>query len=607
MNRKSLYIVLGGVLGASLLVGTPACTDDHYDIVPAQESAANTIWENIQATAELDSLAMILERTRVYRSETDNQTEKQYYSELLDGSQTFTLWAPINGTYDAKSVLDQLDEVDALRTAGSTDEANTLEYAIASQFVQNHLARFNYESSKDEQEVRMMNSKICYYNAGEGEFNGVALSDTYTSIPSSNGNIHGLEGQSPFAYNIFDYIKAYSDIFSQVYATLSDSTVDKTEFDADQSIEGAMNENGEMVYVDSVYTNTNTLLTASNASIKDEDSLYVAFIPSDLGWDDAIEKIGELYTYGTSYQTDYSSSNANIFTSTTTLDADSLQDYNTKQALISSMFFSPGYFDEEVSRSDSAAIIDYVLNADSLIATNGKIMFNPTPGYENPMLTGMEPIKASNGYIFAMDEYTIDPTYFYQEDIEVDLTYSGNIVYTTALMVSGGTECTLVSGSNWDETIYGEVEDDTYRFFQANGAARICIALRNVLSGTYKISMQVLPNRINTAYKLFDDDGEELIDYENNQFRASVHSDTYSTYVDGGTNATFTVNQDSIQTITLFDAVTFDKCYADLPSDMESFPVLVLEITRQMQNHMEYDDMVSGISAKKVILEPVHE
>ena len=61
-----------------------------------------------------------------------------------------------------------------------------------------------------------------------------------------------------------------------------------------------------------------------------------------------------------------------------TLNIDSLQEFNTKAALIRSMFFTPGQFDEEISRSDSAALIDYVLYHDSLRSTNGVYYYNPT-------------------------------------------------------------------------------------------------------------------------------------------------------------------------------------------------------------------------------------
>ncbi len=603
---KSFYKVAGGILGASLLLGATACSDDHYDIREAQASAANTIWQNIEGNQQLDSLAMILKRTNVYRKETD-KSAGQTYAELLNQPQTFTFWAPVNGSYNAKSVLDELDRADSLIAAGQIAEGHKANYVVGQQFVQNHMARFNFESNHANQEVRLLNSKLTYYNAAAGTFNSVPLYAQMANVPSSNGNLHLINGRSPFAYNVFDYMKSYSE-YSKIYSALSDSLVDTDTFSPDLSIEGAMNEQGQMVYVDSVYVNSNTILTASRASIKNEDSLYISVIPTDNAWDDAFTKVGSLFNYAKSYKTGYNKESANIFTSDYKLNADSLKQINTNSSLISNMFFSPGYFSEDISRTDSAALINYFLNADSVLSTTGIYLYNPNPGQPNSMFDGITPVKASNGYIFPLQTYTIEPAYFQQQSLTYDLYFSSNVGYSTNIAVQGGSALTLVENNNWDQTIVGgeDVADQCYRFFQANGQMKVYIPLRGVMSGTYRVKMQLLPNRINTAYKLYDEEGNELIDRENNQFRCSIHGDNFSSET-WGKNTTIVVNQDSVQTVTLFDKVTFPKCYSSLPSDLESFPVLVLEFTRAMINGMKYDDMVVGISARKIILEPVHE
>ena len=608
MTMKSFNKVMGGVLGASLLLGAAACSDDHFDIRPAQESAANTIWQNIEANPQLDSLAMILKRVKVYRKETDKNVA-QNYAELLNQAQTFTFWAPLNGTYNAKSVLEQLDEVDSLRAHGKAVEAAKLEFMVGQQFVQNHLARFNYESNSGLQDVRLLNAKLTEYNAAAGTFNGIAVNAQYRNVPSSNGTMHVIEGRSPFAYNVFDYFKSNGN-YTGIYASLSDSLVDQDTFSPELSIAGAMNENGEMVYVDSVWINSNTLLSNSQASIKNEDSLYVALAPSDKCWDQALKTVGAYFKYGRTYKTSYNKESANVFSTNYSLNADSLTDYQTKMALLSSMYFSPGYFKGNFSRSDSAGIVNYVMTADSLRTTNYLYYYNPTPGSVNPMFAGANVIKASNGYILSFDDYTIDPAYSFQSKIQYNLAYSNAVGYTTQVVVTGGSPIVLTEGVNRDTTdhIVGEVEDDTYRFFQASGQMKVFIPLRNVNSGSYRIKAQILPNRINTAVKYYDPDTHvEVVDRENNKFRCSVVSDDVNKTVSGGSNREFVVNQDSIQTVTLFDKVTFDKCYYGLPTGVESFPVLKFEFTRAMINGMKYKDMIIGLSLGKIYLEPIRE
>lgn len=116
MKRNRIYQAMGGFLGAAMLLGMPSCTDDHYDIkTDGLPCATNTIWQNIEARQDLDSLAMILKRVRVYTREDDPNKQKMTYSEYLSKPQTVTFWAPVNGSYNAKHYLDQLDAIDELR------------------------------------------------------------------------------------------------------------------------------------------------------------------------------------------------------------------------------------------------------------------------------------------------------------------------------------------------------------------------------------------------------------------------------------------------------------------------------------------------------------
>ena len=95
-----------------MLLGATACTDDHFDIIADGTAGSNSLWENIQGSGKTDSLALILNRTIVMKSETD-KSGKISYAEMLNQPQSFTFWAPKDGTYNAKHYLDMLDERDA--------------------------------------------------------------------------------------------------------------------------------------------------------------------------------------------------------------------------------------------------------------------------------------------------------------------------------------------------------------------------------------------------------------------------------------------------------------------------------------------------------------
>ena len=110
------------------------------------------------------------------------------------------------------------------------------------------------------------NSKLATYNAGQRLFNGVEQLDT--EIPSSNGVLHALKGVSPFAFNIYDYIGEHQNEFQTIYNALTDPAINKRIFSESSSTPGGMNSEGQMVYIDSVYSYSNELLDQSGAQIK---------------------------------------------------------------------------------------------------------------------------------------------------------------------------------------------------------------------------------------------------------------------------------------------------------------------------------------------------
>lgn len=613
MKIISNNILKCGLFGGVLLMSVSACTDDHYDIRIAEESAKNTIWQNVMADPQLDSLAMILQRVKVYRREPVGSSESQLtYAQLLDQPQSFTLWAPKNGTYNAKTWLDQLDKIDQM-----TDkvEAATEEYKIGLQFAQNHIARYNYESNMSEQEVRMMNSKICYYDRSNNLFNGVKLDESESAhVSSSNGMVHVLDGLSPFAYNVYDYMKEHTTVFSKVYNALSDPEFETTEFDEDESIPGALNEEGEMVYVDSVFTTTNEILNSSSADISNEDSLYLAVIPTNEAWDAAYAKVAALYNYADEYSVGYSTSSGSYNTEKYTLNADSLQSRNATMALLSSMYFTPGNFGTTFSRTDSAGIVNYALYADSLFSTNYTCFYNPTPGQRN-ILFGDEslvPIKASNGYIFAISDYQYDPSYSFQSEIEYSLAYSTYVGYSNNQIAEASGEVIELTSDYWDaysednlSGVKGTVEDNTYRYFYTDASrdAYFTILLPNVYSGKYRVLAEILPNRVYTSNKWFDEDGTEIM--QESKFYAQI-------FLDGETRALaksddITVDDYQVQRYVLFDEIEFTRCYASLPSTVSGcYPTLRFTLPRG-KSYRPVDDVPYGLSISKIILEPVRE
>lgn len=599
---KSIYqnTVKAGLLGAAVLLGFTACTDDHFDIQPSTVSGSNTIWQNVEANADLDSVAMILRRCKVMKSQTD-KSAKQTYAELLATSQQLTAWLPKNGTFNAKQYLDELDSAAVLR-AKDEMAGTRAEYDVANRFARNHIARFNYESNMGEQRIALMNSKIVNYNAGEGTFNGVKLDAANANILSSNGMLHVLDGESQFAYNIFERLQVDSR-FAKIYGDIDKYNV--YTFSSSSSTQGSMNHNGSMEYVDSVWTRTNSLMTdARLTKLTDEDSLFVSVIPTDAAYEAARQKIHGLFKYAKNYNYAWDASKrdwTNKGTNALKFNTDSLTTYNVTSRILSASSFSVGYNSEgPVTTSNPQAFLNHVLTADSLNSGAALVIYNKDKGNVNPIFDGQtadDAIKASNGYIFAVDNYNYDPSYSFIQKMNINGHNTSQVTGSTS------EQAQYVTLNNENQNAEVNVDalgvDNFYYYFPVSGNSQLNIdfKLNNVLSTKYKISIVLLPNRVNINNIRTEEDG--TIIEEKPVFDVQIRDDKGS--VIGKAVKNVSVDQDKVEKKVLWEAFEFPYAYYGLPSGYESFPVLRISMSYPQQRKGK----CKALSIAKVILEPV--
>lgn len=599
---KSIYqnTVKAGLLGAAVLLGFTACTDDHFDIQPSTVSGSNTIWQNVEANADLDSVAMILRRCKVMKSQTD-KSAKQTYAELLATSQQLTAWLPKNGTFNAKQYLDELDSAAVLR-AKDEMAGTRAEYDVANRFARNHIARFNYESNMGEQRIALMNSKIVNYNAGEGTFNGVKLDAANANILSSNGMLHVLDGESQFAYNIFERLQVDSR-FAKIYGDIDKYNV--YTFSASSSTQGSMNHNGSMEYVDSVWSRTNSLISDARLNdLTDEDSLFVSVIPTDAAYEAARQKLQGLFKYAKSYNYAWDESKrgwTNKGTNALKFNTDSLTNYNVTDRILSASSFSVGYNSEgPVTTSNPQAFLNHVLTADSLNTNVGLVIYNKDKGNVNPIFDGQtadDAIKASNGYIFAVDNYNYDPSYSFIQKININGRNTAQVTGSTS------EQAQYVTLDNENQNAEVNVDalgvDNFYYYFPVSGNSQLNIdfKLNRVISTKYKISIVLLPNRVNINNIRTEEDG--TIIEEKPVFDVQIRDDKGS--VIGKAVKNVSVDQNKVEKKVLWEEIEFPYAYYGLPSGYESFPVLRISMSYAQQRKGK----CKALSIAKVILEPV--
>ncbi len=599
---KSIYqnTVKAGLLGAAVLLGFTACTDDHFDIQPSTVSGSNTIWQNVEANADLDSVAMILRRCKVMKSQTD-KSAKQTYAELLATSQQLTAWLPKNGTFNAKQYLDELDSAAVLR-AKDEMAGTRAEYDVANRFARNHIARFNYESNMGEQRIALMNSKIVNYNAGEGTFNGVKLDAANANILSSNGMLHVLDGESQFAYNIFERLQVDSR-FAKIYGDIDKYNV--YTFSSSSSTQGSMNHNGSMEYVDSVWSRTNSLMSDARLTyLTDEDSLYVSVIPTGAAYEAARQKLQGLFKYAKNYNYAWDASKrdwTNKGTNALKFNTDSLTTYNVTSGILSASSFSVGYNSEgPVTTSNPQAFLNHVLTADSLNSSADLVIYNKDKGNVNPIFDGQtadDAIKASNGYIFAVDNYNYDPSYSFIQKMNINGHNTSQVTGSTSEQAQ---YVTLdKENQNADVNVDALGVDNYYYYFPVSGNSQLNIdfKLNRVLSTKYKISIVLLPNRVNINNIRTEDDGTVI--EEKPVFDVQIRDDKGSMI--GKAVKNVSVDQDKVEKKVLWEAFEFPYAYFGLPSGYESFPVLRISMSYAQQRKGK----CKALSIAKVILEPV--
>jgi lipoprotein len=649
-NRISQW-VSRGALATMALLAVSACTDDHFDIKNTMGSD-KTLWETIESNPNLSDFAGILKRTKVLSNENDHKATITA-AELLNQPQSFTMWAPVNGSFNAKAWNDTLDaaaKYAALGTAEGRTKALDISYYVWSQLVGNHIARFNHEGYTGKQEIKMMNEKNAIYSGDK--FDNVPVQGS-TEV-ASNGSLHLLNGVAPFAYNIFDYLGYYPQ-----FSSVNNLIASRTEIDTlwNSSTPGALNEKGQMVYVDTVVIRRNEILGVARASIREEDSTYVALIPTNEAWEQGKEKIGRILKYGARYSYEWNGADFNrkVLKDQFRLDAatkadpkltlaDSLQQRITEQNMAVNMFFAP-YYMRNIDAKDSAQLNNYVQHADSLISTAGTVFYNAAADGSgknstlNPIFAGLTPYRASNGYIYRLTKYDLDPAYAWVKKVEYLMSRSGfyTILNTNNVRsASGKGTFVALNESNYNEYraktdeegkevtdaegnvvmtgVKGDISTNSYVRFQIdNIQSEMVVNLRlpQVFSTRYEVELVMVPSKTDLNFgdvdderviftaKVVDDEGKELefIDEDGNATK-SITIDQEEKDAKG--NPQF--DQSKVNTIKLGKYIDFPKCYAGLPSGIDSFPRLVLTMPKKKRSDKKI--RCSALNIVSLVLKP---
>lgn len=356
--------------------------DDHY--TAASEGVINTtLWQAINSNSELSNFAKVAKACG--------------YDTTLDGSQTFTVFAPTN----ANLTSEQADSLIALYNEDKAAGVKTAENRVIKQFLQNHIALYKKSvSSISTDSVTMMNGKYqTLTQAGIGGENFETKNILY-----NNGILYTLGGQVKYEPNIFEYLAMDSELDS-VYNFIK--SYGKYEFDASQSVAGGVVD-GKTQYLDSVTVYTNTIIN-SLGYINREDSTYWMVAPTNSEWKRLVEEYTPYFNYDTKVD-----------------NRDSLQYANARLAIINGAFFSR-------TNNKDAAIQDSVVSTSSL--SEEMFNYNPTdrryyhyykPYASGGVFDGTTSVDLSNGRLLKASDFRISKfeTFLQERKVEAENTYN---------------------------------------------------------------------------------------------------------------------------------------------------------------------------------------
>ena len=444
MNTKSIkqFLLASGVYCCTTVAFT-ACSDwnDHYEgAADAAEGA--TLWEQLKANPQLSDFCDVLEQTKVYRMHKKTPVS---YADLLNGGQSFTVLAPVNGTFNKDSLLQLVQTV-----VGDS--------AVEKSFVQNHLTRSLVSSTPDASKMLMLNMKNMMMANGMVDDTPVTVANT----KSSNGILHVMQHALPYKHNILEILCDHSQL-KDIGANIRSFNEDI--FDPTSSVSNGVID-GVPIYVDSVVYERNRLL--ENIGLLDaEDSTYLVVVPTTDGWKKVYNETAQYFNYDNSIEK-----------------RDSLQQYYTMRALLEDAVFN---MTDQKSPNDSLISVPYIHTTQSF--EKGKKVYHvfQKPFEEGGILYGAQKVQCSNGWVYTTPEWSFKPTDTFFKEIRTEgestwmITQERDCSYNSrrqlADSISSGSYLQIIprtGTSNWELTF----------------------RISNTLSGDYDICAVILPQSV---------------------------------------------------------------------------------------------------------------
>lgn len=435
MITKSIKHTLAACwLCCGIVTALTACSewDDHFDGADSQVGSESTLWQAIQQRPELSDFSEVLSKTMVYKHHKKTDVS---YANLLDGAQTFTVLAPINGTFNKDSLLNLL----------STNKGDSM---VERSFVGNHLSYNMMNNSGKTADFFLLNAK----RASIGNNMALDVPIKEANIKAKGGIMHVLQNTLPYRYNLYEIMlndPRYNSIGEQL------SSYEHDEFNPTRSVEGGMVD-GEQIYVDSVFDERNLILEKVG-KLADEDSTFLFLVPTADEWKRVWDEAMNYYRYDATVE-----------------GGDSLQRFWANYALLNDAIFS-----RTIQSSPTDSLVTYKYDR-----RYPQYHVFHRPFDKGGILYGATPTEYSNGTLYTTSQWPFTPQTSYQRELKIEGERTGMI-----LNYSASTLNTRIHAAD-------SVSENEYLVItpaNVNSNWSITFKLENTLAGCYDICAVLLP------------------------------------------------------------------------------------------------------------------
>lgn len=507
MNKIKNTFRAGFAIAAGLVV-MYSCTDtwnDHYNAGLSTLKFNGTTMQALEETAP--DFAKVV---------------KAYgFSRELSSDNTYTVWAPADGSFDLSDYVDANGE----RVADSAEVVN--------EFIKNHVALYSLSLSPQDQSFSLLNKKRGHMTS-DGKFGHVNIDEEQNNISCQNGILHVIDEPSPYTCNLFEMIaKQYKDDPSEekealsLYAYLYDEKVNKDTLIEAKSVSRGVDPEGNKIWVSKYMEKNNTVLKNHDARLYEEDSLFIAILPTAKAWAERYRKAESLLKFNPSEDSRAPGT------------CDSLTRHYANTFAMTDLYFNKNaneHWEDSLKSTDYYnawhGVNDWTQHV--YYRTEPKDM--PEDREINDILAKVgDPIECSNGTAYIVDEYpfSVQEQFFkkikvWASDGSVNKLGSGdNWTYTKGVDknfgVRSGVLNSRVAVYN-DDLEYIGTEDlrQTYRFVDcvpSGSNITVGFNIPNTLSGSYDIYLVTCPMWLKNDFNNIDQSEWDARPY---RFTASI-------------------------------------------------------------------------------------